>query len=193
MSRTDTKPTEIDLDRLLKLRLLVARFGEMDIAKWWNTKGQLGRLGATALRRGFPRTHRFAQARSVFAVATHRCTEVFDPPGCVTLWCLPDSVEDAFDARWEHWLDHADDWTALFEKLESLSGTDLTAILRSFELVEGRDLEAFGKLRRSAEGRAVPLPGIFRGTDADVALLSLGFARGEPSALAVPYARMAEA
>jgi hypothetical protein len=52
----------IDLDRLLKLRLVVARFGEMDIAKWWNTKGQLGRLGTAALRRGFPRTHRFAQA-----------------------------------------------------------------------------------------------------------------------------------
>ena len=36
----------IDLDRLLRLRLVVARFGEMDLAKWWNTKGQLGRLGA---------------------------------------------------------------------------------------------------------------------------------------------------
>jgi hypothetical protein len=75
----------IDLDRLLKLRLFVGRFGEMDIAKWWNTKGQLGRLGTAALRRGFPRTHYFAQARSVFAVAAHRCSEVFDPPGCVTL------------------------------------------------------------------------------------------------------------
>ncbi len=54
----------IDLDRLLKLRLVVARFGEMDLAKWWNTKGQLGRLGAAALRRGFPRTHHFAQHRA---------------------------------------------------------------------------------------------------------------------------------
>jgi hypothetical protein len=80
--------TTIDLDRLLKLRLVVARFGEMDLAKWWNTKGQLGRLGAAALRRGFPRTHHFAQARSVFAVAAHRCTEVFDPSGGVTLWRL---------------------------------------------------------------------------------------------------------
>ena len=53
----------LDLERLLKLRLVVARFGEMDLAKWWNTKGQLGRLGA-ALRRGLPRTHHFAQARS---------------------------------------------------------------------------------------------------------------------------------
>lgn len=42
---------EIDLDLLLKLRLTVARFGEMDLAKWWNTKGQLGRVGALALPR----------------------------------------------------------------------------------------------------------------------------------------------
>lgn len=184
--------TDIDLDRLLKLRLMVARFGEMDLAKWWNTKGQLGRLGAVALRRGFPRTHRFAQARSVFAVAAHRCNEVFEPPGCVTLWRLPEAVEEDFDARWEHWLDNARDWTGVFEKLESLSGSDLAELLRAFELVEERDIEAYGRLRRSAEGRAVPLPGIFSGTDADVALLALGFARGEPSALAVPYARKAE-
>ncbi|WP_437969158.1 BrxE family protein [Sorangium sp. So ce260] len=90
----------LDLDRLLKLRLLVARFGEMDLAKWWNTKGQLGRLGSAALRRG---------------------------------------------------------------------------------------------LRRSAEGRAVPLPSPFSGTNDDVALLALGFARGEPSPLAVPYPRRADA
>ena len=66
-------PAAIDLDRLLKLRLVVARFGEMDLAQWWNTKGQLGPTGAMALRRGFPRTFRFAAARSVFAVAAHRC------------------------------------------------------------------------------------------------------------------------
>jgi hypothetical protein len=183
----------LDLDRVLKLRLLVARFGEMDLAKWWNTKGQLGRLGAAALRRGFPRTHRFAQARSVFAVAGHRCAEVFEPPGSVTLWRLPEAIEEEFDARWEQWLDDAGEWTAFFEKLEGLSGTDLTTILRSFEVVNDRDLEAYARLRRSAEGRAVPLPGLFSGTDDDVALLALGFARSEPGALAVPYARRAEA
>jgi hypothetical protein len=183
----------LDLDRLLKLRLLVARFGEMDLAKWWNTKSQLGRLGAAAVRRGFPRTHRFAQARSVFAVAAHRCAEVFEPPGCVTLWRLPEAVEEAFDAAWEHWLDRASEWTGFFDKLESLAGNDLTEVLRAFEVVSERDVQAYGKLRRSAEGRAVPLPGIFSGTDADVALLALGFARGETSALAVPYARRADA
>lgn len=186
-----TSPS-FDLDRLLKLRLVVARFGEMDLAKWWNTRGQLGKLGAAALRRGFPRSHRFAQARSVFAVASHRCTEVFEPPGCVTLWRLPEATEEEFDARWEHWLDNAGKWTPFFERLETLSGPDLAATLRSFELVSDAEVEAAAKLRRSAEGRAVPLPGIFSGTNEDVALLALGFARGEPGALAVPYARRAD-
>jgi hypothetical protein len=183
----------IDLDRLLKLRLVVARFGEMDLARWWNTKGQLGKLGAAALRRGFPRTHHFAQARSVFAVAAHRCAEVFEPPGCVTLWRLPEATEEEFDARWEQWLDNASDWAPFFQKLEALQGTDLVAALRSFDVVSDRYVEAYGKLRRSAEGRAVPLPGVFSGSDDDVALLALGFARGEPGALAVPYARRADA
>lgn len=184
-----TQTAALDLDRLLKLRLVVARFGEMDLAKWWHTKGQLGRLGAAALRRGFPRSHRFAQARSVFAVASHRCTEVFDPPGCVTLWRLPEATEEEFDARWEQWLDAAAEWTPFFTKLETLPNDDLASILRSFDLVSDHDLEAYGKLRRSTEGRAVPLPAIFSGTDAEVALLALGFARGEPTAPVVPYAR----
>lgn len=184
---------ELDLDGLLKLRLLVARFGEMDLAGWWNTKGQLGRLGAAVLRRGFPRTYPFAQARSVMAVAAHRCAAVYDPPGCVTLFRLPEAVEEAFDARWEHWIEHAGEWTAFFDTLASLSGSDLTAILRAFAPVSERDLDAYGKLRRSAEGHAVPLPGVFSGTDAGVTLLALGFARGEHGALAVPYVRHTEA
>jgi hypothetical protein len=182
----------IDLDRLLKLRLTVARFGEMDLAKWWNTRGQLGRYGV-AVRRGFPRTHYFAQARSVFAVAAHRCEEVFTPQRCATLWRLTEPVEEAFDARWEHWLDHAADWTPFFEQLQSLAGTELTPILRDYGLVSDRDLERYPSLRRTAEGRAVPLPGLFSGTDDDIALLALGFARGEPGTLAVPYARRADA
>lgn len=160
----------------------------MDLARWWNTKAQLGRLGAAAVRRGFPRTHSFAQARSVFAVAAYRCAEVFEPPGSVTIWRLPEAIEEEFDARWEYWLDNASEWTEFFEKLESLSGTDLTTILRVFEVVTDRDLESYARLRRSAEGRVVPLPGLFSGIDEDVALLALGFARGEPGAVAVPYA-----
>ena len=119
----------LDFDRLLKLRLVVARFGEMDLAKWWNTRGQLGRLGTAAIRRGFPRTHYFAQARSVFAVAAHRCREVFDPPDSVTLWRLPETIEEEFDAHWEHWLDQADEWKPFFQRLEGLQENDLKIAL----------------------------------------------------------------
>lgn len=63
----------IDFERLLKLRLIVGRYGEMDVARWWNTQGLLGGRGAVVIRRGFPTTHFFAQARIVFAVARSRC------------------------------------------------------------------------------------------------------------------------
>jgi hypothetical protein len=182
----------IDPERLFKLRAVVARFGEMDLAGWWNTKGQLGWQGTAAVRRGFPRTHYFAQARAVFAVAGRRCAEVFAPPGCVTLWTLPDSIEENFEARWEGWLDGSSRWSGFFEKLAKLPGNDLASALMAFELVGEHDVQAASKLRRSSEGKAVPLPGLFSGTDADVSLLALGFSRGEPKALAVPYARLAE-
>jgi hypothetical protein len=186
-------PADVTLDRLLKLRLVVARFGEMDLAKWWNTKGQLGRLGALALRRGFPRTHHFAQARSVFAVASHRCAEVFHPPDCVTLWQLHEELEEDFEGRWEHWLDSAVTWRPFFERLETLQEKDLTRALRAFELVGDADVERFSRLRRSAEGRSVQLPGTFSGSSEDLSLLALGFARGEVGELAVPYARRSDA
>lgn len=190
---TMTDGQSIEHERLLRLRLIIARFGEMDIARWWNTRGQLAHLGSAALRRGFPKTHHFAQARSVLAVAAHRCSEVFEPPGCVTLWHLTEVIEDEFDMRWEHLLDHASDWEPFFKQLEGVSGTDLLATLRSFELVTDRDAEAFASLRRSAEGRAVQLPGLFSGSADDIALLALGFARGEVGALAVPYQRREDA
>jgi hypothetical protein len=34
--------TKIDLDWLLRVRVAVARCGEMDAQRWWNTEGQLG-------------------------------------------------------------------------------------------------------------------------------------------------------
>jgi hypothetical protein len=184
--------TAEQFDLILKLRLVVARFGEMDVARWWNTKGQLGSLGAATLRRGFPRTHRFAQARSVFAVAAHRCSEVFDPPGSVTLWRLPESIEEDFDARWEYWLDRAADWNAFFESLEKIQNSDLVKAFAARDLVSHGDVNAFSRLKRSAEGRAVPLPGMFDGSNEDIKLLALGFGRGEVGALAVPYLRRSE-
>jgi hypothetical protein len=174
------------MERLLRLRLAVARFGEMDGARWWNTNGQLGKLGAMALRRGFPRTHRFAQARAVFAVAGHRCREVLEPPQCVTLW---DLRLPSRGVRGWCWLEQAEEWKrSSGPRSRSADGPS-----SGLDLVTDVDLEALARLRRSADGRAVQLPGVFTGTDSDFTLLALGFARGEPGALAVPYMRKADA
>lgn len=182
--------TDRDLDRLLKLRVIVARFGEMDLAGWWNTNGQLGRLGTATLRRGLPRTHSFAQARSVFAVAKHRCHEYYDAPRSATLWDLPQNIEQAFDARWETWLSAADVWTSFFGNVEQLDDTDLASALLAAELATQREIAKAARLTLTAEGRAVQVPGTFDGSIDDIARLALAFAHGSKGALAVPYQAM---
>jgi len=182
----------IDLERLLRLRVVVARVGEMDLAQWWNTRGQLSRLGAAAVRRGLPRTHWFAQARSVFAVAAHRCDEVFNPPGSVTLWRLPEDLEERFDARWEHWLDDAREWDDFFERVAAIVTPDLAGALGALELLDGERVAAAESLPLAPGARSLELPTVFSGTRADVDLLALGFSRGSRGSLVVPYARLAE-
>ncbi len=180
----------MDHERLLKLRLVIARHGEMDVAGWWNTKGILGRHGSLVLKRGFPSTQYFAQARIAFAVARSRCHELFDPPGCMTLWSLPAEVEDQFEDHWQDWLDQGEQWTPFFEKLAGAGTTDLLTELSDLNLIDQAHLDAVGKLRRSAEGRSVPLPGRHRPNDEIITLLAAAFARGEKGNPAIPYARL---
>jgi hypothetical protein len=180
---------KLNLNRLLKLRLVVARFGEMDLARWWNSKGMLGRHGTVVLKRGFPATHYFAQAHVVFEVARIRSRELFNPPGCMTLWSLPAEVEDAFEERWQTWLDEGDRWAPVFEALAAMQGSDLLGAMTGLDLLSPAQREAVAKLRRSAEGRSVPIPGTHVATDEVVTLLSAGFARGEVGNPAIPYAR----
>ena len=161
------------------MRIVVARCGEMDGQKWWNTAGQLGPYGAKVLKRGFPRTHYFAQARTVFAVAAHRCAQVFDPPEAATLWCLADDVEEAFDDRWEGWLDTAESWTPFFEYR--------SRALKNLSLVDGGDLEAAGRLKIDSGGKGVLVPGPFELGRQSVALLALGFGKSARGELLVPY------
>jgi hypothetical protein len=185
----------INFENLFKLRLLVGRFGEMDAARWWNTgdsgrrSALLGAAGAVLLSRGFPRTHYFAQARLVFEVARARCAEVFDPPGCVTLWSLPAEVEDQFDARWATWLEERDSWVDFFAAI-AVPPAALTDWVRAFGLVSESQLDAASGFRRAAEGRSVPIPGIHELNDALVTQLAIGFSRAEPGKLSVPYARV---
>ena len=76
------------------------------------------------------------------------------------------------------------------------TGTFLAVALigeeRDVELVRADHIAAAQSWRRSAEGRSLPLPGTFAGTDLDMTLLALGFAKGERGALAVPWMRRAE-
>jgi hypothetical protein len=182
--------SSIDLTRLFKLRLVIARFGEKDNARWWNTERMLGSLGASVMKRGFPRTFRFAQARAVFAVAANRCRETYDPPGAVTLWKLPADLEDRFGDQWSTWLDEADRWDPFFVELERAGGTDLLKLLRGFDLISAAQADEAGRLRRSAENKAVPLPPNPVVDDSVIALLAAGFHRGEPGSLAVPFTKV---
>lgn len=179
----------IDLDQLLKLRLVVARFGEMDSARWWNTNGVLGRKGALLMSRGFPKTHRFTQARLVFEVARARSAERFPAvPGCVTLWSLPAQLEDEFEARWADWLESSE-WPDFFTDLQSPEG-DLLEMLRNRDLLSAEQQDEVGRMRRSAEGRSVPLSGFRKVDDDTITLLAAGYARGEQGKPAIPYARV---
>lgn len=174
----------IDLEGLLKLRLAVARCGEMDCARWWNTQGQLGGRGASVLRRGFPRTHHFAQARSVFSVAAARCAEVFSLPGAMTLWWLGEDIEEAFDRQWEEWLDQADAWAPFFDQITGITSPEPFACLTDLDLVRSAEIEAAKHLQVDPSGHSVKIDG-----GANVAgLLALGFAKGSEGKLVVPYA-----
>jgi hypothetical protein len=176
----------LDLESLLRLRAVVARVGEQDLSHWWNTEGQLGPTGEIVLRRGFRRTYRFAQARSVFAVAAARCRGLYDRPGTVTLWRLPAQFEDEFNLRWPAWLNAAEEWEPFFADVAGSSSTLEQELLR-LGLVTSTEVEEVRRLRRSAEGAAVEIPGTFSGSANDLRLLALGFARGEHGAPCVPY------
>lgn len=182
--------SSIDLDRLLKLRLVVARHGETDCQGWWNTNGVLGSIGQVVYDRGFPRTARFAQARVVFAVARARTKELWNPIGCATLWNLPPDVEDAFEDQWQSWSDAADEWAPFFREVAQLKGSDLLDDLVRLQVVDGAEHQAARELKRSVDGRAVLLPGVQAIDDRALALLGAGFFRSEPRTPAIPYLRL---
>lgn len=177
----------LSFEHLFKLRLVVARYGEMDGARWWNTQGVLGRYGAMALNRGFPRTHRFTQAGIAFSVAAHRCREVYDAPAALTLWNLPAETEDRFREKWHDWMEETDAWADFFKGLEAIAGKPLLDCLAERDLISGDRMETAAKLRRADEGRSVPLPVGTALDDAALTLLAAGFSKGEPGKPAVPY------
>ncbi len=178
---------KISLARLFKLRIIVARFGEMDCMRWWNTKGVLGRYGPLALKRGFPKTHRFAQAKIAFAVAAYRCRQVYDPPDAFTLWELPPEIEDQFQDRWGVWLENLEAWEPFFKNIEDIKGKELLELLSKRDLISQTQIENVGKLRRAAEGRSVQISRLSSLDDGALSMLAAGFFKGEPGKPAVPF------
>ncbi len=177
----------ISFEHLFKLRLVVARYGEMDGAKWWNTQGVLGRYGAPALSRGFPRTHRFAQAGIAFSVAAQRCGEIYDKPTACTLWTLPAEMEERFREKWHDWIENAESWSDFFQELETIDGKSLLDLLTERNLIPTKHREKIAGLRRGDEGRSVPILGSGTLDDNRLNLLAAAFAKGEPGKPAIPF------
>ena len=181
--------TPDQLDRLMKLRLSVARFGEADGSNWWNTLSILGHAGARAVGRGLPRTHPFARARAAFAVADQRCRDQFDPPGSVTLWNLGAVIEDAFEARWEVWIENQKQWEPFFALIAPRAAGSLADYATGLGCVTTDDVEAVADARPGTGNRWVQLAGTFDGSFVHAPRLALAYGLGKPSQLVVPYLR----
>lgn len=179
----------LDPSHLLKLRLAVARFGEMDGTGWWNTKGILGASGQSVLSRGLPKTHLFAQARIACSVATARCNEIFAPPGCLTLWNLPEEIEDRIESEWPNWCRNPDPWIPFFDSLHGRNSGELLEHLSELDLIDPKTASAVTPLKRSTDGKSVILPGTGKPEMPTLMLLAAAFSKGEKLKPAVPYIR----
>lgn len=182
-------PTNQFLDNLLRLRMAVGRYGEMDQAGWWNTKGLLGSTGKTLFSRGFPRTHTLIQARTVFTVANERCTSLLSVPGAATLWRLPAELEDQFESRWSYWLSNSSEWEAFLGQVnETLPANGLLTGLMSLNLITEGHKQAAEKTANQRKDNYVSI-GVFEHIDEEVIVnLAASFAAGTSKNLVVPFA-----
>lgn len=172
--------------------MTVARFGEMDRARWWNTKGMLANVGKLALSRGFPRSQVFARARAVFAVARARSEEIFNPPDSYTLWHLPAEIEDQFEDAWAEWLEQPDEWEAFLERVEAQDESIVLAALDELGLISDAVVERANRLRRADDLRSVPVKLNGESPDDAIGLLAAAHCCCEKAKLSVPYVRVEE-
>lgn len=180
-------------EHLFKCRVVIARLGEMDKsgAGWWNTNALLGTVGATALRRNFPFTHWFAQARAVIAVATARSAEIFPlPQNCVSLWKLTPELEMQILERWPDWLQQPEAWRSFFESVANLRDVAVASALKDLHLATAEDVAAVATLKRSREGKAVLLPTREPMDDVVITRMALGFGHGDQGHPVIPYMRL---
>ena len=179
------RPAELEL--LLKLRLVLARVGESDKAKWWASDGVLSPTGEYVYERIAPRTAVFARARVAFAIAREQCA-AHVPSGSVTLWSLPATIEEAFDDRWSHWLEEAT-WAVFFQEVEKVETSNALEALLALDLIGKEEAQAVQALKAAPPDKSVRVTEAST-VDADLLrLLAAGFGRSTPGHLVVPYAR----
>lgn len=174
------------LDHILKLRIAVGRYGEMDRAGWWNTNGIMDSKGGVVLERGFPQTYPLVQARIAFSVAEDRCKSVFAASDAATLWSLPADLEDQFESSWSQWLSHADRWGNFLEQVNDATEEGLTHGLTSLGLIE--QVHTDQAMEAEQEGGSVQISSDVDEVDEDVAsALAASFALGDTNELVVPF------
>jgi hypothetical protein len=192
VTETEQAPIAVNADfsrKLASLRMAVARQGEMDRSKWWNTKGLLSRVGELAISRGFPKSHVFARCRAAFAVASSRSEEVFNPPDSYTLWRLPVEIEDQLEDAWAGWLESSDEWKELLERIDAAGSNDLVAVLSSLELVSEKSAHRANGMRRADDLKSVPIKLSDETVIEAIELLAVAHGSSEPGKLAVPFIR----
>lgn len=183
---------QTDIENIAKLRIVVARIGEMDRSKWWNTKGMLSNIGEMAISRGFPKTHVFARCRAVFAVAAARSDEVFNPPDSFTLWRLPVEIEDRIEDAWAGWLETPEPWKTFLAEVDKASSANTLSVLTDLGLLASDTAEKAKKLRRADDLRSVPIKVAGESISETIALLAAAHTCSEPGKLAVPFIREEE-
>lgn len=183
---------DFPVEQVTKLRMTVARFGEMDRSKWWNTKGMLGHVGELAISRGFPKTHVFARARAVFAVASARSEEVFNPPDSYTLWRLPVEIEDWIADAWANWLEQPEEWKEFLAAVDGESQKEFLPALKDLGLISDVTADRAANLRRADDFRSVPIKLNGESPQETVELLAAAHGCSESGKLAVPFVREEE-
>ena len=179
----------IDITRLFKLRLVVARAGELDVDGWWSAEHLLTSRGSYVYGRSFPRTHWFAQARVAFEAARHACAAIRLPGRAITLWTLPPEIEEALDQQRNKWLRNPDEWAPFFASLETEvhSGGLLPALVQG-DLISPAAAEQVERLSPEPGGALISLPRPEGSLEDTLSLLAAGFAKGSARSLVLPFA-----
>ncbi len=114
----------VDLDRLLKLRLVVARYGEMDRAAGGTRTGCSGATERSPSSAG-SRAPTDSPRRASSSLSPALAARSSSTPPLGHAWRLPAEVEDQFDDRWQAWLGEPDSWNPFFDELATAEPADL--------------------------------------------------------------------